>query len=174
MAGPGGFTMVGSAGTQGGRAAARAPAVWTSADGLRWQRVPVPAGGEDEEPQRVLADPRGVLAVGVRGGGFGAWLGPAADGSGAWRPTGRFGSFAGTGLPLVSGLAAGPSGDHYALVGDGTGYRLWSSPDATAWTERQLPVSVPADGVRRAVLAGDGGRLVLAVEDGATSRLWVG
>jgi len=175
VAGPGGFTMVGSAGTQG-NVVARAPAAWASADGLRWQRVPVPADGEDEEPQRVLADPRGVLAVGVRGGGFGAWRGPAAnasvDGSGAWRATGRFGGFAGTGLPAVSGLAAGPSGDDYALVGDGARYRLWSSPDGTAWTERQLPVAVPADGVRHAVLAGAGGRLLLGVEDGATSRLW--
>ena len=173
IAGPGGFTMVGSAGTQGGSVVARAPAVWTSADGLRWQRVPVPAGGEDEEPQLVLADQRGVLAVGVRGGGFGSWRGPAADGSGAWRPSGRFGDFAGTGLPAVSGLAAGPSGDDYALVGDGARYRLWSSPDGTAWTQRQLPVPVPVGGERWAVLAGAGGRLLLAVEDGATSRLWL-
>lgn len=174
IAAPGRFTMVGSAGTQGGSVVARAPAVWTSADGLRWQRVPVPADGEDEEPQRVLADPRGVLAVGVRGGGFGAWRGPAVDGSGAWRATGRFGAFAGTGLPMVSSLATGPSGDDYALVGDGARYRLWSSPDGTGWTERQLPVPVPADAERRAVLAGAGGRLLLAVEDGASARLWVG
>jgi hypothetical protein len=174
IAGPGGFTMVGSAGTQGGAVAARAPAVWTSTDGLGWRRVPVPAGGEDEEPQRVLADPRGVLAVGVRGGGFGAWRGPAAEGGGAWRATGRFGTFAGTGLPTVSGLVAGPSGYDFALVGDGTRYRLWSSPDGAAWTQRQLPVAVPEDGVRRAVLAGAAGRLLLAVEDGATSRLWLG
>jgi hypothetical protein len=174
IAGPGGFTMVGSAGTQGGKVADRAPAVWTSPDGLRWQRAPVPAGGEDEEPQRVLADPRGLLAVGVRGGGFGAWHGPAADGSGAWRATGRFGTFTGTGLPMVTGLAAGPSGDDYALAGDGARYRLWSSPDGTAWTERQLPAAVPDDSVRRAALAGAGGRLLLAVEDGTTSRLWVG
>jgi hypothetical protein len=33
---------------------------------------------------------------------------------------------------------------------------------------------VPEDGVRRAVLAGAAGRLLLAVEDGATSRLWLG
>jgi hypothetical protein len=174
-AGPGGFTLVGSVGTPGSRVAARDPAVWTSVDGLSWRRVPVPAADEDEELQRVLADRGGELAVGVRGGGFGAWRGGTGGATGdGWHAVGRFGGFAGTGLPLVTSLATGPSGDAYAVAGDGARYRLWSSPDGGAtWTERELPVAVPVGEQRRVVLAGSGGRLLLAAEDGSASRLYV-
>jgi hypothetical protein len=168
---PGGFTLIGSVGTPGSRVAARDPAVWTSVDGLAWRRVPVPAADEDEELQRVLADGGGELAVGVTGTGFGAWRG-TASGDG-WHAVGRFGSFAGSGLPAIAALATGPSGDAYAIVGDGARYRLWSSPDGATWTERGLPVAVPVGEQRRVVLAGGGGRLLLAAEDGTASRLYV-
>lgn len=171
LAGPGGFTVVGSVGTPGSRVAARDPAVWTSTDGLTWRRSPVPAAAENEEPERLLADRGGELAVGVRGDGFGAWRG-SATGEG-WRVAGRFGSFAGTGLPMVTGLAAGPAGDAYAVVGDGDRYRLWSSTDGTSWTQREPPAVVPVGDQRTVVVAGGGGRLLIAAEDGVSSRLWV-
>ena len=171
VAGPGGFTLVGSVGTPGSRVNARDPAVWTSTDGLTWQRAPVPAAAENEELQRVLAGPGGELAVGVRGDGFGAWRG-SATGDG-WRAAGRFGSFAGGGPPAVTGLATGPAGDVYAVVGDGSRYRLWSSADGASWTERELPAAVPVGAQRTVVVAGAGGRLLLAADDGVSSRLWV-
>ena len=170
VAGPGGFTLVGSVGTPGSRVSARDPAVWTSTDGLAWRLAPVPATAENEEPQRLLAGRGGELAVGVRGDGFGAWRG-SATGDG-WRAVGRFGSFAGTGLPMVTGLATGPAGDSYAVVGDGDRYRLWSSTDGTSWTQRQLPTAVPVGDQRTVVVAGAGGRLLISAEDGVSSRLW--
>ncbi len=171
VARPGGFTLVGSVGTPGSRLSARDPAVWTSTDGLTWRRAPVPAAAENEELQRVLADQGGELALGVRGDGFGAWRG-SATGDG-WRAAGRFGSFEGSGLPAVTGLASGPAGDAYAVVGDGSRYRLWSSTDGASWTERALPATVPVGDQRTVVVAGAGGRLLLAAEDGVSSRLWV-
>jgi hypothetical protein len=172
VAGPAGFTLVGSVGTPGSRRSARDPAVWTSTDGLTWRRAPVPADPvENEELQRVLVDPGGELALGVRGDGFGAWRG-STSGEG-WRAVGRFGSFAGGGLPMVAGLATGPAGDDYAVVGDGYRYRLWSSTDGTSWTERRLPAAVPVGDQRTVTVAGAGGRLLLAAEDGVSSRLWV-
>jgi hypothetical protein len=171
VARPGGFTLVGSVGTPGSRVSARDPAVWTSSDGLAWRRAPVPVAAENEELQRVLAVPGGELAVGVRGDGFGAWRG-SATGDG-WRAAGRFGSFAGSGLPAVTGLVTGPGGDAYAVVGDGSRYRLWSGTDGTSWTERALPAAVPVGEQRTVVVAGAGGRLLLAAEDGTSSRLWL-
>jgi hypothetical protein len=132
----------------------------------------VPGTAEDEELQRVLADRGGTLAVGVRGNGFGAWLGPGPGVAGDWRAVARFGGFAGTGLPRVTGLAAGPNGDVYAVVGDGAAYQLWTSTDGSAWTRGALPVSVPVGAADRVVLAGGDGRLLLAAEDGSTSRVW--
>jgi hypothetical protein len=138
---------------------------------VTWRRAPVPAAAENEELQRVLADPGGELALGVRGDGFGAWRG--STGGESWRAAGRFGSFAGSGLPMVAGLATGPAGDAYAVVGDGSRYRLWSSTDGTSWTERRLPAAVPVGDQRTVAVAGTGGLLLLAAEDGASSRLWV-
>jgi hypothetical protein len=165
---PAGFTVVGSIRTPGSRTAARDPAVWTSPDGLSWRREGVPASAEDEALERAAPYGNGVLAVGERGNGFGAWLG---TGSG-WHATGRFGTFAGTGPPVVIGLAVGPSQHAYALVGDGTLYRLWASRDLASWTELKLPAAVPTGDQRLVDLAGAGGRLLVAVEDGRTSRLW--
>jgi hypothetical protein len=85
----------------------------------------------------------------------------------------RFGGFAGTGLPLVTGLAEGPSGNVYAILSDGDRYQLWRSADGTAWARAALPVAVPVGAGHRIVLAGDGGRLLMAAEDGSTSRLWL-
>jgi hypothetical protein len=164
-----GFTVVGNTITPGSRTAARDPVVWTSPDGLSWRRVSVPASAEDEAPERVVSYGGGVLAVGERGGGFGAWLGTG----GRWRPVGRFGRFAGTDTaPLVTGLAVGAAQRAYALLGDGTRYRLWASADLASWTELALPATVPVGGQRLVSLTGTGGRLLLAAEDGSATRVW--
>ncbi|GIH13473.1 hypothetical protein [Rugosimonospora africana] len=169
-----GFTAVGNVITPGSRTAARDPVVWTSPDGLSWRRETIPAGAEDEALERAARYGDGVLAVGERGHGFGAWLGT----SGGWRAAGRFGTFAGTDLPIVTGLAvvtglaAGSAQRAYALAGDGTRYRLWASTDLASWTELTLPATVPAGDQRLVSLTGTGDRLLLAAEDGQATRLW--
>jgi hypothetical protein len=86
---------------------------------------------------------------------------------------GRFGRFAGTGTaPLVTGLAVGAAQRAYALLGDGTRYRLWASADLASWTELALPATVPVGGQRLVSLTGTGGRLLLAAEDGSATRVW--
>jgi hypothetical protein len=167
-AGASGFTAVGTVLTPGSRTGARDPAVWTSSDGLAWRRQPVPATPQDETLDRAVPYRDGVLAVGERESGFGAWFGAA----GGWRATGRFGAFAGTNVPLVNGLAVGADQRAYAIAGDGTRYRLWASPDAVNWTELALPAAVPATGQNRVSLVGTGGQLLLVAEDGTSTRLW--
>jgi hypothetical protein len=166
--GTGGFTVVGSLITPGSRTIARDPVVWTSSDGLTWRRSATPATSQDEALERAVPYRDGVLALGERGNGFGAWLGTA----GGWRAVGRFGGFTGTGLPVVAGLAVGASQRAYTIIGDGTRYRLWASSDLTRWTELALPATVTSGGQRRFSIAGAEGRLLLAAEDGSTTRLW--
>ncbi len=109
-----GFTVVGSTGL-----ATRTPLVWSSPDGLHWQRSAVTAADRDAELQRITAD---GLAVGIAGRGFAAWY--------HGQPVGRFGSFAGTGLPTVLDLTSDD-----ALVDDGQRYRLWTTTDHAQWPD---------------------------------------
>lgn len=173
----GGWLLAGSVQRHGAPAAARDPLAWWSPDGARWQREELPAvAAEDEAASRVVAWSGGVLAVGVRGTGFGAWLREPAPPAGptgpGWRAGGRFGRFAGAELPAVTGLAvAGTS--VYAAVCDGSGYALWVSPDGGGWRRVGVPATLAAGAQRRLIVAGDGGHLLLGMDDGATTRLWL-
>ncbi len=155
-----GFTLVGGVIVAGRKDAARDPAVWTSADGLRWTRVDVPAAPEDEELERVIGYGDGLLALGVRGAGFGAWR----ESAGAWRAVSRFGGFAGTSAARVTGLAGAPGGRVYATLVDGSAYQLWESADGTAWTRLAMPATVPAGAGHTVTLHGDGTHLLLAAD----------
>jgi hypothetical protein len=89
--GPDGWTVVGGVIPTG--RIDRDPAAWTSADGLTFQQVSVPA--ETEYDELTLVQPQGetLVAVGQAGATFRAWR--FVDGQ--WRAGGRFGSTAGLG-----------------------------------------------------------------------------
>jgi hypothetical protein len=172
LAGPDGFTLVGSVFPLNGQHAARAPLAWTSRDGVHWHRVAVPAPGEDAELQRAVPDGDGLLVLGVRGAGFGVWHASADGGDPAgWHALTRFGDFHGTGLPGVTGLAT-LAGTAYAVVADGERYQLWAARDRAEWGQVVLPVQPTVGEGHQVALAGAADALLLAVEDGAATRLW--
>jgi hypothetical protein len=159
----GGFVAVGSA-IPAGSPATRQPLAWRSPDGVHWTREVVPADGGDADIEAVTPYRDGLLALGIRGSGFGAWLGSPTG----WRAVARFGTLGGSTLPQVTGLAT-RSGDAWAVGSDGTRYRLWHCTDAATWTELSMPAPVPAGGGALARLASLGGQLVLATE----SHVWI-
>jgi hypothetical protein len=173
LAGPDGFTLVGSVLPLNGSSAGRTPLAWTSRDGVHWHRVAVPAPGEDAELQRAVPDGGGLLVLGVRGAGFGVWSASGTGGDPAgWRDVARFGAFHGTGLPHVTGLAT-LSGTAYAVVADGEHYQLWAARGRADWGQVTLPVQQPTVGAGHQVaLAANGGTMLLAVEDGGATRMW--
>jgi hypothetical protein len=165
----GGFVAVGSA-MPAGNPLTRQALAWRSPDGLHWTREQVPVDGEDADIEAVVPYGDGLLALGVRGGTFGAWLDSAAG----WRAVARFGSlggFGGPALPRVTSLVT-RGGTAYAVASDGTRYRLWRSTDARTWSEVAMPAQVPAGGAATARLASLDGQLVLAA-DGARSHVWM-
>lgn len=162
----GGFVAVGSA-IPASDPATRRPLVWRSPDGLHWTRQAVPAGGGDADIEAVVPYRDGLLALGICGDGFGAWLGSASG----WRAVARFGRLGGSALAQITGLAVG-SGTAYAVGSDGTRYRLWRSTDAGSWTELSMPAFVPAGGSSIARLANVNGQLVLT-SDGNGSHMWL-
>jgi hypothetical protein len=145
-----GFTLVGSTGL-----AFRTPIVWTSPDGLSWQRTMVPASQPDAEIQRLDGDDE---AVGLAGQAFGYWY---RDEGGYWHETKPFGAFSGTGLPAVLDVIG-----EDVLVTNGAEYQFWT----TSGTRLPLPAHVTSG---HAALAGpDVNHLLLALDDGNHTRLW--
>jgi hypothetical protein len=169
---PGGWLVAGS-----GHAAGhidRDPLAWTSPDGRRWTRVPLPGTGDDEVAQRLVRTATGVLAVGVRGGGFGAWRGDASGATG-WRAAGRFGA---TGTGAVAGVeSVAVLADPARVLAATTaaeGHRLWSAdPAGAAWQPVDLPLRLPSGGYTAAAVAARGGTVVLAADDGVTGGAWM-
>jgi hypothetical protein len=162
----GGFVAVGSA-IPAGDPATRQPLAWRSPDGMHWARQAVPSDGGDADIEAVVPYRDGLLALGVRGDGFGAWLGSATG----WRAVARFGALGGTALPQITGLAI-RSGAACAVGSDGTRYRLWCATDPSRWTELPMPASVPAGDPSIARLADIDGQLVLTT-DGTASHVWL-
>jgi len=155
-----GYLLVGSLAPPGSRTSARVPLAWTSTDGRSWHREAVPGSGVDEELQRVTALGTGLLAVGLSGRGFGAWLRTGAG----WRRLGGFGAVAGTGLPRVTGLATDGT-RILATVADGTRFQAWASRDGVSWSTVDIPVPVPATGQHLVTVTGGPHALLLA-DDG--------
>ncbi|MGK5741810.1 hypothetical protein [Micromonospora sp. URMC 103] len=146
----------------------RDPAVWTSADGRSWRRTVLPGGRDYEELQRVAVSDGVPVAVGLRGGTFGAWRRE----SGGWVAAGAFGRRAGAGVPAVTGLVA-DGGRLVAAVADGERHSVWVSADrGGSWREVTLPVAAPAGADRDVALVTVGDRWWLAVDDGGRSGFW--
>jgi hypothetical protein len=163
----GGWILAGSLTRRDAPGSARDPAAWRF-DGERWAREDVPSvAGEDEAFGRAVLWTGGrVLAVGVRGTAFGAWV---RDSGGGWKAVARFGRFSGTAVPVVTGLAV-DGGTAYVAGCDGSAFHLWRSD---SWNEVDLPAALGAGAGRRLVVAADGGRLLLGAENGTAARIWL-
>jgi len=165
-----GWVLGGSLLPPGAPEAARDPLAWRSSDGARWERERLPASSTvDESVDRVVGWDRGTLAVGPRGGHFGAWL-RGTDGT--WRAGGDFGSLGGEAVPLVTGVTSA-AGTAFVAACDGRAYRLWATADGSAWRPVGVPMEMPAGPQRRLLVAAAGDRLLLAAGDGARVRLWM-
>ncbi|WDZ84264.1 hypothetical protein [Micromonospora cathayae] len=174
----------------------RDPLAWTSADGVAWQRVPVPGGPEYDELQRVVLLDGVPVAVGLRGRAFGTWRadaapadgspaaggGPATSGTptaggdaeaGGWRVAGGFGTARVDGVPGIRGLTV-VAGRLVAVTVDGGGHALWASTDrGDSWRSVEVPVSMPAGAERSVALAASGERLLLVVDDASAGRVFL-
>ncbi|MFY1631738.1 hypothetical protein ACN27F_00430 [Solwaraspora sp. WMMB335] len=155
----------------------RDPVLWRSSDGRTWRRIPLAAGPDNEETQRLALAGSVPIAVGVRGDVFGAWRGDdvgrgGRDDADHWPATGTFGSTVGTGVPLVRSLAA--SGDLVvAVTTTGAEHQLWCSTDMTrSWRRLAAPASLPAGADRAAVVAAGDGQVLLLADDGTGVRGW--
>ncbi len=133
--GPGGLVAVGF----GGPNEAQYAAVWTSADGATWSRVPhdqsVFAADRGAAMLAVDSSLHGVVAVGVTGDPGGAmdaavWTSP--DGTTWSRVADADTLFGGSGHQSMSGVVGGP--DRFVAVGQDNGApAVWTSPDGTEW-----------------------------------------
>ncbi|MFI6236094.1 hypothetical protein ACIBD9_21270 [Micromonospora sp. NPDC050784] len=146
----------------------RDPAVWSSPDGRSWRRTVLPGGSEYEEMQRVVLADGVPVAVGLRGGTFGAWRQEAAG----WVAAGTFGRRAGAGVPGVGSLVSS-GGSLFAAVTDGARHSVWVSTDrGGSWREAATPLDVPAGVDRDVTLVAVGDRWWLAADDGTRAGLW--
>lgn len=164
----GGWTVVGSAQLKG--RVARTPMAWTSPDGATWHRQQVPYGDQYEDLQRVAGYRDGLVAVGLRGGGYGVWHRDGAD----WRRGATFGGLDSSGgaAPFVSVLAVWQEGLAVG-VSDSARYRLWHSPDGDAWRELTLPTTVDVGGERTVALATSGSTLLLLADNANGGTVWL-
>ncbi|MEW1586083.1 hypothetical protein AB0283_11605 [Micromonospora vinacea] len=146
----------------------RDPAAWSSPDGRSWRRTVLPGGSEYEEMQRVVLVDGVPVAVGLRGGTFGAWRQDAAG----WLAVGTFGRRAGAGVPGVGSLVSS-GGSLFAAVTDGARLSVWVSTDrGGSWREATMPLDVPAGVDRDVTLVAVGDRWWLAADDGNRAGLW--
>jgi hypothetical protein len=176
------WIVVGS-GRRSGRAGSD-PAVFTSADGLVWQRAAVaaepaatasaPGGAAStdryEVMQRIIGYGQSLVAAGVDGDRFGAWV----SGPDGWRLAGRFGSLGGGSIEEIRGLAAA-GGALWAAGTDGGAFGLWNSPDGgSTWRPVQTPLGLAAGGADRTMtVAAAGSDLLLLADDGRAGRAWL-
>jgi hypothetical protein len=117
------------------------PAIWSSADGLAWDRANVPSPGRFSD---LVAGPGALVAVGdPYQEDTPLWR--TTDGVGWQRKTNDFGS------QRISAASATDEG----FVAFGSA--LWTSPDGLAWTETPSDsgLALAALGVRKIVRAGD-------------------
>ncbi|MCA2212321.1 hypothetical protein [Jidongwangia harbinensis] len=142
---------------------------WRSADGRSWQRLaalaPTPAY---EELQQVAMAGTTPVAVGLRGGSFGAWRLAA----GGWEQVGTFGSVRPTAFSGVRSLVA--QGDRlFCVTSDGDAYALWDSADGGRnWRPVALPAPMAARAETSVAVSGDGSRLLLVSDDSEAGRIY--
>jgi hypothetical protein len=148
----------------------REPLVWVSPDATSWERDEVPGTKDFDDLERVIAVDDDLVALGLRGDGFGVWRREAGD----WSMGEAFGVLADDAhaSPFVSSLVSGDRG-LWATTSDGATYALWHSTDGDEWAPVASPVAGPETGGERilTVAAHDETVLLLAA-DGTGARLW--
>jgi hypothetical protein len=161
-----GWTVVGRGETRTQNAPV--PLAWTSADGVAWQRQPVPAGTDGfADLERVTSTRNGLVAAGIRGDGFATW---SRAGS-TWSAGTVFGhATEGGTAPFVSGIAAAGSG-LYVAVSDGTRFDLWDHTDGH-WRKAAIPIDLQSNGDSQLTVAAYGGTVLLLSDDGRSGHVW--
>ncbi len=161
------WTVVGSATTPG--RLPRVPMSWRSEDGRTWQREEVPATEEFNDLEKVVSLEDRLVAVGIRGDGFGTWERRV----GGWRPGVRFGALDDDGhaSPFVSALTV--TGDQLvATVSDSTSYAMWTSTRGEDWRPVRTPTHPTTAGEHIMSVASDGEQVLLLADDGEHGRVW--
>lgn len=151
----------------------RIPLAWTSADGRAWRLQEVPFGEEYADLQRGVDTEAGLLAVGLRGDGFGVWERTGEE----WTTGAAFGDFEDetTGSAFVSSASASDSGDLVLVAGsDRVAYRLWASTDQGAqWSEVPVPLHPASAGEQTLVARVGDGQVMLLADDAEQGRVWL-
>jgi hypothetical protein len=118
-------------------------AVWSSVDGIEWERVAAPGldGAGDQRLLDVLAAGPGLVAVGSDGSSAAVWT--SADGRSWARSAPDEAVFGGPGDQVAAAVVAGPDGS-LVVVGSDTGTgdgdaAAWRSTDGGAGWARVLP-----------------------------------
>lgn len=148
----------------------REPVVWTSPDATVWERLEVPGSDGFDDLERVIRVGDGLVALGLRGEGFGVWRRTGAD----WKLGERFGVLpeSATRSPFVSSLVSGERG-LWATTSDGASYAAWHSPNGDEWSSVTTPATAPETGGERILtVAADGDTVLLLADDGTGGRLW--
>ncbi|MFD0682960.1 hypothetical protein [Actinomadura fibrosa] len=136
----------------------KAPAVWTSPDGVKWSPVKLPAGLAEGPLSEVAA--RGDVLVAV---GAGAAPLVSADGGATWAPRPL------AGAASLTAVAATPRGFAVAAATGARDAAVWASGDGAAW--RRVPVSgLDGPGDQRLTAMTALGGEVLAVGTSADHR----
>ncbi|MET0997854.1 MAG: hypothetical protein ABWX73_03975 [Marmoricola sp.] len=161
------WTVVGSATTPG--RVPRVPMSWRSDDGRTWERDEVPATEEFNDLEQVVALDDRLVAVGIRGDGFGTWE-RRGD---SWQTGVRFGDLDedGHAAPFVSSLTTS-GGRLVASVSDGAAYALWASGSGEDWRSGRTPTHPTTAGEHTMSVASDGDQVLLLADDGEQGRLW--
>jgi hypothetical protein len=162
-----GWTVVGSGHVDG--RVDRVPMAWVSRDGRTWARQDVPTGEGFTDLERVARSDGGLLAVGLRDDGFGAWR--RTDGR--WSAAESFGRLDPEGQAFAGSSSLATSGDRaLAAVSDGTSYSLWGHLGDEDWLRVEVPVTPTAAGEHVLTVGATEGTVLLVADDGETGRVW--
>lgn len=147
----------------------RDPLTWVSPDARTWERREVPGTDGFDDLERVVTTDDGLVALGLRGRRFGAWLRDED-----WEMAPAFGSLPddARAAPFVATLVTGERG-LWATTSDGASYGLWHSDDGEEWASVPLPGTAPETASEHvlAVAAHDDEVLLLA-DAGDGARAW--
>lgn len=148
----------------------REPVAWVSQDAASWERLEVPGSEDFDDLERVIAVDDDLVALGLRGDGFGVWRRAAGE----WVMGEAFGVLPDDARrsPFVSSLVIGERG-LWATTSDGATYALWHSPDGDEWTPVTSPAPGPETGGERILtVAADEETVLLLADDGIGGRVW--